>query len=96
MSESVEIIISQYERLTDKEQQHLISVLSRDLGKPLQISTSALSKYSKDDIKIISDTLNGIILTKEYVPNIHEAYERLKDTDLPREISFGYIEDSEK
>ncbi|MBP1989616.1 hypothetical protein [Paenibacillus eucommiae] len=96
MSESVEIIISQYERLTDEEQQQLISGLSRHLGKPLQISTSGLSLYSEDEIKTIKNTLNGIILTKENVPNIHEAHKRLGGKDLPQKISFGYVTDSEK
>lgn len=95
VSESIEIIISQYERLTDKEKQHIISVLSTHLGKPIQISTSGLSMYSKDEIKIISNTLNGLILTKENIPDILDSYVRLKGTDLPQKISFGHLKDSE-
>ncbi|NOU90210.1 hypothetical protein GC102_31360 [Paenibacillus sp. LMG 31460] len=96
MSESVEKIISLYERLTDEEQQQLISVLSRHLGKPLKISTSGLSICSEDEIKIINNTLSGIILTKENVPSILEAHKRLGGTDLPQKISFGYVKDSGK
>lgn len=96
MSESVEIIISQYERLTDEEQQQLISVLSRHLGKPLQISTSGLSICSEDEKKKIKNTLNGMILTKENFPNILEAHKRLGGKDLTQKISFGYVKDSGK
>lgn len=96
MSKSFEIIISQYESLTDKEKRQMIFVLSSHLGKPIQISISSLSMYSKDEIEMIKNTINGLILTKENIPNICEAYERLKGTDLPQKISFGHIKDSEK
>jgi hypothetical protein len=90
VNESIEIIISQYERLTDTEKKQIISVLSSHLGKPIEISTSGLSMYSNDVIKIINNTLNGLIHTKENVPDMLEAYERLKGMDLPQKISFGH------
>ncbi|RAP77245.1 hypothetical protein [Paenibacillus montanisoli] len=89
MSESFEMIISQYEKLTDAEKIQVITVLSKHMDKPIQISISGLSLLNTDEIEIIKNTLNGIILTKENVPDIREAYERLRGTDLPRNISFG-------
>ena len=52
---------------------------------------NGLSLLNNDELEIIKSTLSGIILTKENVPDILEAYERVKGTDLPRKISFGNI-----
>jgi len=60
-------------------------------GYIIQITTSILSLYSKDEIEIISSTLNGLILTKENVPDMLETHERLKHLDLPQKISFGRL-----
>jgi len=96
MNESFEEIIAHYNNLTDKEKHQMVSALSSHFGKPIQISMSALSMYSKEEMGIITNTLKGIIITKQNAPNMREAYERMKGTDVPRKISFGYAEDSEK
>lgn len=95
MNESFEEIIAQYNNLTDKEKHQMVSALSSHFGKPIQISMSALSTYNKEEIEIITNVLNGIIITKQNAPNMRDAYERLKGTEVPRKISFGYVEDSE-
>ncbi|WP_308635753.1 hypothetical protein [Paenibacillus silvisoli] len=88
---SFEIIISQYERLTVAEKEQVIAALSKHMDKPIEISISGLHLLNHDEVEIIKNILNGIILTKENVPNLREAYQNLKGTDLPKKISFGHI-----
>ncbi|KQO17857.1 hypothetical protein [Paenibacillus sp. Leaf72] len=96
MSESIEIIISQFGKLAEKEQKQIITGLTRHLGEPIQFSKSGLSIYNEDELEIISNTLKGLILTIENVPDILDAYERLEGKDLPRKISFGNLKNSGK
>ncbi|CAI6052002.1 hypothetical protein [Cohnella sp. JJ-181] len=93
MEESHAHIISQYAKLADHEQQQLVSALSLHFGEQLEISEDGLNKFGATQLEIIKNALGGLILTKENVPDIREAYERLKGTDLPRSVSFGRLKD---
>lgn len=94
MSELIAIIISQFEKLTEKEKDSIATRLSRHFGKPLQFTSIEMSIFNEDELEIIRKTLNGLILTKENVPDILEMYERLKGMDLPSKISFGRLDDN--
>lgn len=94
MSET-ELILSRYESLTDREQEQLVSGLSRYLGKTVRISANDMSSYGEDDLRIIGEVLQGIILTKENVPNLSEIYQELDVENLPSQISFGRVEEDE-
>ncbi|MFD0674574.1 hypothetical protein [Cohnella sp. GCM10027633] len=91
----MELIVSRYESLTSGEREQLVTGLSRFLGKTVRISASDMTSYSEDDLRIIGDVLQGIILTKENVPNLSEIYQGLDVENLPNQISFGRKEKDE-
>lgn len=93
MSEIVSTIISLSEKLSEDEKISVLSRLATHLRKTIQFNASELSSLSHEQLEMIKDTLNGFILTKEYAPNMAEAYERYKNMDLPQRISFGRIVD---
>ncbi|RAV12193.1 hypothetical protein [Paenibacillus contaminans] len=93
-SESIDRIMSQFEKLTDEEQNSMTTGLSSHFDKPIQFSATGLAALHPDELGIIGNILNGLILTKEYVPDIRGVYGRLNVTELSRNIFFGRIEES--
>lgn len=93
MSEAVSAILSMFGKLNDKEQQQATTVLRKHFETPIRFTIEELSLLSEEHLEVIRKVLGGMILTKENVPDMREAYERLKGTDLPSRISFGRIED---
>lgn len=89
MNEIITTIISLCEKLTDEEKISITNALSRHFGRRIQSLIPELSTFNQDELAIIRNAINGLILTKENVPDIIESYERLKDTDLPQKVSFG-------
>ncbi len=94
MSEIITKIISLCEKLTDEEKIIITNGGSRHWGKEIDNIIPELSTINQDELTIIRDVINGLILTKEKVPDIIETYERVKDTDLPQKVSFGRISDA--
>lgn len=87
-------IMSQFEKLTDEEKNSMTTGLSSHFDKPIKITAAGLSSLNQDELGIIGNILNGLIFTKEYVPDLRGVYGRLNVTELPRKISFGLIKDS--
>lgn len=95
MKAIIRIIIKRLERLTNDERSQAAVVMSRHFGRTLEWTEQDLMTLSKDQLTTISQVLSGMILTKEYVPDVREMHEMLKDKNLPSEIPFGRREDSE-
>lgn len=93
MNEIAVSIMSMFDKLSDGQQKMIAEGLAKQLGVPMQFSVEELSSLNEGQLDLISKVLSGMILTKENVPNMSEAYVRLKGTDLPRKVSFGHIED---
>ncbi|RIX60370.1 hypothetical protein D3P08_02045 [Paenibacillus nanensis] len=93
MSEIVSTIISLSAKLSEDEKESVLTRLATHFRKSFQLNAAELSSMSQEQLEIIKDTLNGFILTKENAPIMAEAYERYKNMDLPRKVSFGRLED---
>ncbi|SDX04544.1 hypothetical protein [Paenibacillus sp. CF384] len=93
MNDRIATIMSLCEQLNEEEKTLITNTLSNHFEKQLQLSVAELSTCNEDELIIIRNVINGVILTKNHVPNIVEAYERLKDTDVPRKISLGRTEE---
>ncbi len=93
MNEQVAQIMSMFAKLNEKEQKQVAAVLSKQLETPLSFSAADLSSLGEDRLDFISKVLGGMILTKENVPDIREAYEMFKGKDLPSRVSFGRMEE---
>lgn len=89
MNEIITTIISLCEKLTEEEKISITNAFSRHFGRRIQSLIPELSTFNQDELAVIRKVINGLILTKENVPDILESYERLKDTDLPQKVSFG-------
>ncbi|MDF2835839.1 MAG: hypothetical protein K0Q63_1479 [Paenibacillus sp.] len=93
MSEMAANIMSMFDKLSDEEQKTITEGLTKHLGTPVHFSVEELSSLSEEQLDLINKVLNGMILTKEKVPDMREAYEMLTGTDRPSRMSFGRIED---
>lgn len=93
MNETAAAIMSMFDKLSDGEQLMIAEGMTKHLDTSVQFSMEELSSLSEEQLDLISKILSGIALTKEKIPNMSEAYVRLKGTDLPRIVSFGHIED---
>jgi len=91
MSEILTTIISLCERRTEEENISITNGLARHFGREIRSLIPELSTFNQDELIVIRDVVNGLILTKEKVPDILESYERLKDTDLPQRVTFGRL-----
>ncbi|MED4752019.1 hypothetical protein [Brevibacillus choshinensis] len=76
MRESIEIIVSDFNTLTDKEKNLLLNGLTQHFGKDIVISSTGLSLCNQDEIETIRNMLGGLILTKEYVPDILRRFKK--------------------
>lgn len=86
-------LLAQFKELAEAEQLQIASALSLHFGEPIEISEDDLSKRDKDEVEIVVNVISGWMLTKKYQPDIVEAYERLKDTNLPQSVAFGRLDD---
>jgi len=89
MNEIITTIISQCEKLSEDEIKMVTEGLSSGFERSIQNLIPELTTFNQDELLVISKVINGLILTKEYVPDIIEAYEQVKGTDLPNKTSFG-------
>lgn len=96
MNKQNDEIVSRFESLSPKEQSQLATALSQHFGKTIQFSASGLSALDSEELKIVNDTISGMILTKEYVPDILGQYKQMANMDLPQKIAFGRLKDSEQ
>lgn len=89
MNETIKELVSKFERL-DKGERDLISyALQRHFGKTFRLSADELLIMNAVQLETIEATMNGMILTKENVPDIRSVYETLNGTQLPNKVSFG-------
>lgn len=87
-------LLAQFKELaTEAERLQITSAFSQHFGEPIEISEHGLSKRDKNEVEIIMNAISGWILTKKHRPSIVEAHERLKDTKLPRSVTFGRVGD---
>ncbi|SFB22026.1 Acetyltransferase (GNAT) family protein [Cohnella sp. OV330] len=86
-------LLAQFKELAETEWLQIASALSQHFGEPIEISEDDLSKRDKNEVEIVMNVISGWILTKKHRPDIVEAYERLKDTNLPRSVSFGCLDE---
>lgn len=93
MNEMTATIMSMFDKLSDGEQKMIAEGLTNHLGTPVQFSVEKLSSLREEQLDLISKVLSGMILTKENVPDIREAYEMFRGKNLPRKVSFGNFED---
>ncbi|AWP27511.1 hypothetical protein [Paenibacillus sp. Cedars] len=91
MNEIINMIMSLFEKLTDEEKASINSALSGLFERPIPCFISELSTFNEEELVVTKNTINGLILTRENVPNLLEAYERLKNKDLPQKVSFGHL-----
>ncbi|MDF2653334.1 MAG: hypothetical protein K0Q73_9139 [Paenibacillus sp.] len=91
MNEMITTITSQCEKLSENEIKLVTDALSKHFERRIQSLILELTTFNQDELVVIRNTINGLILTKENVPDIKAAYERLKSTELPRKISFGRL-----
>ncbi|PWW00896.1 hypothetical protein DFQ01_11141 [Paenibacillus cellulosilyticus] len=89
MKEMIQTITAQCEKLSEDEMKSVADALSSYFEKPIQSLIPELITFNRDELVVINKIVAGVILTKEYVPDIKGAYERLAGTDLPSTISFG-------
>lgn len=93
MNEAVAKIMNMFGKLNDMEQQLVSEGLAKHFETNIRFTIEELSLLSEEHLDVIGKVLGGMIFTKDNVPNMREAYERLKGTDLPSRVSFGRIED---
>ncbi|RNB90241.1 hypothetical protein EDM56_06880 [Brevibacillus fluminis] len=91
LTEKAREIIVEFERLSDEDKSHLSVTFMNIYGKQIFFSLDQLCELEYQDLETIKSMIGGIILTREYVPDIQNAYEGLKDNDWPSTISFGYL-----
>ncbi|NQX69098.1 hypothetical protein HQN90_23485 [Paenibacillus alba] len=82
-------VLTEFERLSDDDKNSLSTALEHYYGKQVRFLIDELSKMDQKDLENIKSTIGGMILTREYAPDILKAYASLKDKDLPSKISFG-------
>jgi len=91
MNETIERILLQLDKLTEQEREMVLSRLSEHWGTPVLFTREHLASREPSELELIERTLSGLLLTKENVPDIREAYERLKGANQPSRVSFGRI-----
>ncbi|MFC4098063.1 hypothetical protein [Paenibacillus xanthanilyticus] len=85
----LKLLIAQYEQLTIEEQRKIATALERHFGREIRFDEPELAKLEAPDLAVIRSMIQGWLMTKQYVPNVKDAYEALKGTELPRKVSFG-------
>ncbi|MEW9672063.1 hypothetical protein [Ammoniphilus sp. 3BR4] len=90
--EKAKEVITEFERLSDKDKDSLSIALEKYFGKQIEFSLTELSQLDEKDLKTIQSTIGGMIMTRENVTDdIGSLYEKFKDKDLPNRISFGRL-----
>ncbi|MFD0587200.1 hypothetical protein ACFQZE_04205 [Paenibacillus sp. GCM10027627] len=96
MNEEIIITItSNWEKLSEEEMNMVTTVLEMKFKRRIHHLIIELPTFNQDEVIVISNVLKGLLLTKEYVPDIEKAYEQLNGTDLPNKISFGQVRDDD-
>lgn len=87
-------ILHDFEELVNEDKANLLSWFEAQYGEQIKFSLDALSEMELKDLKGIKSLIGGFILTRNYTPNIRDAYKGLNIEELPSKISFGIINDS--
>ncbi len=81
--------LSKYAGLDDKEKEIISNALNKVLNKSIIFSETDLSNLNETELETIESIMSGYILTRDYTPDIRDAYEKLKNKPLPSSVSFG-------
>ncbi len=84
------VVQKAYERLSAEDRKLLEEGLTRIHGRQIGMTLEELEALPADDLGNIYRIIEGIHLTRQYVPDLRAAYQEAED--LPSRVSFGYIE----
>lgn len=85
--DDLEILVQEFNGLTEDHQHRLATRLSQIFNKDVLISTSELETYSPSEIQILTDIINGYLLTVR-TPGLFPT--SIHTRDLPSKIEFGH------
>lgn len=95
MKELTQEITEKYKQLSAEDQDMIKTVMSNHFGKPCGLSAEALASFDLSELELIHSTLNGIILTRNFAPELGKKHAANADKlDFPQKISFGRIKKS--
>lgn len=83
MTEMITAITAQCEKLSEKEMEMITVALSKGFERRIQNLIPELTTFNSDELVVISNVISGVILTKEYVPDIREVYARTEGLIYP-------------
>ncbi len=83
------VVLAEYERLPKADRRRLEEGLIRIHGRKFNMTLEELASYTAAELGNIYRIIQGIHLTRQYVPDLREAYHSMEVSDLPSRVSFG-------
>lgn len=86
------------EKLTVEEKVMIKTAFSKQYGVSIGLTQEELSVMKLEMLITLGNILRGLLLTKEHVPDIKDAYDTSQSKNLPRKVQFGRLDhiDSEE
>lgn len=91
----IAFIMEEYALVGQGTRPMLESVLQHLAGNQDVLSAESLQEWGEEELGQLHQVMSGIKLTREYVPDIVQAYENSVYLNLPSKVSFGYFEHNE-
>lgn len=92
----IAFILEEYAFVKEDNRAQFDAIILRLSGHKGGISLESLSAWEEDDLTQLYQILSGHKLTREYVPDIIQAYASIDRANLPSKISFGPIDITEQ
>jgi hypothetical protein len=95
LENSASEVLDAYERLSEQDRLLLEDGIARILGRSIPFKMEELAQLHSEELETIRKIIQGIHLTRNYVPDIREAYRSMQGSELPSRVSFGRFEQDE-
>ncbi|WP_054023480.1 hypothetical protein [Bacillus sp. FJAT-28004] len=92
----IAFILEEYAFVKEENRAQFDAILLRLSGHKGGISLESLLTWEEDDLTQLHQILSGQKMTREYVPDMIQAYASIDRANLPSKISFGHIVETEQ
>lgn len=87
----IDFIIEEYGQVTDELRAQLDALLLCLFNYKGELTAVILMEWSESDLSLLFNTLSGVRLTRNYMPDINSVYASMDSEQLPSSVSFGRI-----
>ncbi|MFF2480768.1 hypothetical protein [Paenibacillus sp. NPDC058071] len=94
-SEDIAFVLAEYALTQDNHRDQLMMVFDLEFGLKGELTEEKLQAMDESGFRTIVGVMKGLMMTREYVPDIINAYSHTDVQYLQSQVSFGYHQEEE-